>query len=89
MFITSYKIGEVHFRRLGTKGFHDMNDLFTAAGSPCRHNFNYVNFTSFGGLRRKTAGKSVPHVQHDYFSLFNQLNRVICGVVVAVAAVVS
>ena len=51
------------------------NERFTAAGSPCRHDLNYVNFTSFGGLRRKTAAKSVPHVQHDYFSLFKQLNR--------------
>ena len=48
------------------------NERFIAAGSPCRHSFDYVNFTSFGGLRGKTVGKSVPHVQHDYFSLFNQ-----------------
>ena len=89
MFITSYKIGEVHFRWLGTNGCHEMKDLFTAAGSPCRHNFNYVNFTSFGGLRRKTAGKSVPHVQHDYFFLIQPIKSLICGVVVAVAAVVS
>ena len=27
MFITSYKIGEVHFRLLGTNGFHEMKDL--------------------------------------------------------------
>ena len=66
------------------------NERFAAAGSPCRHNFNSVNFTSFGRLRRKTAGNSVPHVQHDYFSLFNQFNKsLICAVVVVVTAVVS
>ena len=48
------------------------NERFTAAGSPCRHNFKYVNFTSLGRLCRKSAAKSVPHVQDDYFSLFNQ-----------------
>jgi len=34
-----YKIGEVHFRLLGTNGFHAKakNERFTAAGSRCRH----------------------------------------------------
>ena len=67
------------------------NERFTAAGSPCRHNFKYVNLiTSFDGLSRQTASKRVLEVQHDYLSLFNQFNKsLICGVVVAVAAVVS
>ena len=67
------------------------NERFTAAGSPCRQNFKYVNFiTSFGGLSRQTASKRELQVQHDYFSLFNQfIKSLICGVVVAVAAVVS
>ena len=77
---TSYKIGEVHFRLLGTNGFHvkAKNGRFAAAGSRCPQNLKYENFTSlFGRLRQKIAAKSVPHVQHDYFFLFilfNQLN---------------
>jgi len=52
------------------------NKRFTAAGFGCRPNLKYGNFTlSFGGLRQKIAPKSVPHVQHDYFSSFNQSNR--------------
>ena len=87
--VVQIKIGEVHFRLLGTNGFHEMKDLLTAAGSPCRDNFKYVNFiTSFGGLSRQTASKRVLQVQHDYYSYStNLLNP--CGVVVAVAAVVS
>ena len=35
-----------------------------------------TNFTSsFGRLRQNIARKSVPHVQHDYFSSFNQSNH--------------
>ena len=45
-----------------------MKDLLSDTDWHCRHNFKYENFTPlFGGLRRKTAAKSVPHVQHDYF----------------------
>ena len=67
------------------------NERFTAAGSPCRHNFKYVNFiTSFGGLSGETASKRVLQVQHDYFSLFKRfIKSMICVVIVAVAAVVS
>ena len=78
MSIKSYKIGEVHFCLLDTNGFHAKakNERFTAAGSRCRENLNYEHFTLlFGRLRQNIAAKSVPHVQHDYFSLFNQLNR--------------
>ena len=31
--------------------------------------------SSFGRLRQNIAPKSVPHVQHDYFSSFNQSNH--------------
>ena len=54
LILTSYKIGEVHFRLLGTNGFHvkAKNERFTAAGSRCRQNHKYENFTSlFGRLR--------------------------------------
>ena len=43
VFITLYKIGEVHFRLLGTNGFHVKanSERFTAASSRCRHNLKY------------------------------------------------
>ena len=77
MLITLYKIGELHCRLLGTNGVHvkAKNERFTAAGSRCRQNL-YENFTSsFGRLRQNIATKSVPHVQHDYFSSLNQSNH--------------
>ena len=50
-------------------------ERFTAASSRCRQNLKYENFrSSFGRLRQNIAPKSVPHVQHDYFSSFNQSN---------------
>ena len=78
MLITLYKIGELPFRLLGTNGFHvkAKDERFTAASSRCGQNLKYENFTSsFGRLRQNIASKSVPHVQHDYFSLFNQSNH--------------
>ena len=78
MLITLNKIGELHFRLLGTNGFHvkAKSERFTAASSRCRQTLKYENFTlSFGRLRQNIAPKSVPHVQHDYFSLFNQSNH--------------
>ena len=51
-------------------------ERFTAACSRCRQNLKYANFTSsFGRLRQNIAPKSVLHVQHDYFSSFNQSNH--------------
>ena len=73
-----YKIGEVHFRLFGTNGLHAKakSERFTAAGSCCRQNLKYEDFmSSFGRLRQNGAPKSVPHVQHDYFSSFNQSNH--------------
>ena len=78
MLITLYKIGELHFRLLGTNGFHvkAKSERFTAASSRCRQNLKYENFaSSFARLRQNIAPKSVPHVQHDYFSSFNQSNH--------------
>ena len=72
-----YKLGEVHFRLLGTNSFHVKaeNEGFTAAGFRCRQNLKYENFTSsFGRLRQTIALKSVLQVQNDYFSSFNKLN---------------
>ena len=78
MLITSYKIDEVHFRLLGTNGFHAKakNERFTAAGLRCRQNLKYEHVTSlFGRLNQNIAARSVPHVHHDHFSLFDRLNR--------------
>ena len=77
MLVTWYKIGEGYVRLLGTDGFHVKaeNEGFNAEGWCCRQGLKYENFTSsFGRLRHK-APKSVPHVQHDYFSSFNQSNH--------------
>ena len=77
MLITLYKIDELQFRLLGTNGFHvnAKTERFTAASSHCRQNLKYENFTSsFGRLRQNIAPKSMLHVQHDYFSSFNQSN---------------
>ena len=78
MLVTLYKIGEEHFRLFGTNRFDvkAKNERFTAASSRCRQNFKYENFTSsFDRLRLNIASKSVPHVQHHYFSSFNQSNH--------------
>ena len=78
MLITLYKIGELHFRLPGTNGFHVKAkcERFTAASSHCRNNLKYEHFTSsFARVRQNFAPKSVPHVQHDYFSSFNQSNH--------------
>ena len=52
------------------------NERFTAASSRCRRNLRYEDFKScFGRVRKKIGSKSVPHVQYDYFSFFNQSNH--------------
>ena len=68
----------MHFRLLGRNGFQVKaeNKRFPAAQSRYLQNLKYENFTfSFGGLRKKIPPKRVPHVQHDYFSSFNQSNH--------------
>ena len=77
MLVTLYKIGEVYSRLLGTNGFHAKarNERFTAASSRCRQNLKDENFTSsFARLRKNNAPQSVLHLQHEYFSPFNQSN---------------
>ena len=78
MKVTLYKTREVHFLLFGTKGFHAkaMIERFTAAGSRRHQNLKYENFpSSIGRLRQNIAPKSVPLVEHDYFSLLNQSNH--------------
>ena len=78
MLVALYKIGGVHFHLLGTNGFQvkAKNESFTAASSRCHQNFKHENFTSsFGRPRQNIAPHIVPHVQHDYFSSFNESNH--------------
>ena len=72
--VTLYKIGEVHFRFLGTNGFHAKaeNKRFTTAGSCCRQN-----------LTRKCAARAA-----RFLSLVKPIESLICGVVVAAAVVI-
>ena len=49
------------------------SERFIVVCSSCRENFKFGNFTlSLGRLRQRIVLKCVPHVQHDYFSSFNQ-----------------
>ena len=69
---------KVSFYLIGTIGFHveTKNEIFAAGGSCCRQKLKCWNFRlSCGRLRQEIAPKSVPHVQHDYFSSFNQWNH--------------
>ena len=77
MLVTWYKIGEGYVRLLGTDGSHVKaeNERFNAEGCCCRQGLKYENFTSSFGRLRHISPKSVPHVQHDYFSSFNQSNH--------------
>ena len=76
--VTLYKIGGVHFRLLATNGFHvKSKDWKIYCGELVLSSEAQIwKFTSsFARLRRNISPKSVPHVQHDYFSSFNQSNH--------------
>jgi len=78
MFFALYETGEVHFRLLGTNGFHVKadNESSYATGSGYRQKLKYENCTSsFGGLRQNIAPTSVTYVQHVCISSFNQSYR--------------
>ena len=84
MLIMFYTIGGVHFRFLGTNGFHvkAKSEKLTAASFRCRKNLKYENFmSSFARLRQNIAPKSVLHVRHDHF--LHSTNQIIdlwrCG----------
>ena len=82
MLITLYKIGGVHFRLLGTNGFHvkAKNERFTAASSCCNQNLKYENLTSsFGRLRQNIAAR--------LFFFIQPIKSLICGSAVDVAVV--
>ena len=55
------------------------NKRSTVVCSRCYLNLKFGNITlSFGWLCQRIVLKCVPHVQHEYFSSFNQSDR-ICG----------
>ena len=91
MLITLYKIGELHFRSLGTNGFHvkAKRERYTAASSRCRQNLTYENFTSsFGRLRQNIAQKRAARAVRFFFFI-QPIKSLIYGVVVDVAVVKS
>ena len=53
--------------------------MFPSLATPGNITRNIVSATMFPSLakplRQNIASKSVPHVQHDYFSSFNQSNH--------------
>ena len=76
MLVPLGEMGEAVSIHLSSKnGLHVKvkNERFTAPGSACRQNLKFENGTSsFGRLRHRNGLTCVPHVQHDYFSSFNQ-----------------
>ena len=79
---TLYKIGGVYFRLIGTNGFHVKTKN---AGSRCRQNLKYENFTpSFARLRQNIAPKGRTCSTINFPHSTNQI--MICDVVVAVAS---
>ena len=75
MVATLCEMGEVYFLLVGTNGFqgNTENEKFTAAGLRCSRKLKFECFTSsFYSLRHTNVLKCVLHVQHDYFSSFNQ-----------------
>ena len=95
MLITLYKIGELHFRLLGTNGFHvkAKSERSTAASLRCRQNLKYENFTSsFGRLQYSTSkhcNKKRAARAARLFFFIQPIKSLICGVVVDVAVVKS
>ena len=88
MFITLYKIGELHFRLLGTNGFHvkAKSERFTAASSRCCQNLKYGNFmhvvvwqTTSKHCTKERAARAA-----RLFSFIQPIKSLICGVDVAV-----
>ena len=78
-----YEISEMHFHLLGRNGFHvkAKNEWFTAVGLHCLQNHKYNNFAlSFSRKCQKSiAPKGILHMQHEYFSSFNQSNHWFVG----------
>ena len=92
MLIMLYKIGELHFRLLGTNGFHvkAKSKKFTAATLRCRQNLKYEKFhvvvkqTTSKHCTKKRATRAA-----RLFFFIQPIKSLICGVVVDVAVVKS
>ena len=86
-----YKIGELHFRLLGTNGFHDKakNERFTAASSRCRQNLKCENLRRRLATTSKHCTKKRAARAARLFFFIQLIKSLICGVVVDVAVVKS
>ena len=73
MLVTLYKIGEVQFRMFATNSFHVKaeNERFAAAGSRCRQNLKYENFTSFLEVPINLIGR----LRNDHGNSYNTTNQ--------------
>ena len=72
---TLYSTGKLSCNWMSTNGFKvkTENDCFIVICSRCRQNLKFSDFTLlFCGVRQRNARKFVLHVQHVYFSFFNQ-----------------
>ena len=69
-----YNTGELSRNCMGTNGFKvkTENAFLIVIFLRCRQNLKFGDFTLFYGVRQKNARKFVLHVQHEYFSFFNQ-----------------
>ena len=75
MLVTLYKTGDVHFRLLGTNGYHTKakNERFTAQAHIVIRTSNMkISRCRLADHKQKIAPKSVSHMQYDCFSSFNQ-----------------
>ena len=69
-----YNTGELSCYWMDTNGFKvKKNDRSIVICSRCRQTVKFGDFTLlFCGVRQRNARKFVLHVQHEYFSFFNQ-----------------
>ena len=92
MWGTLYKLGEVHFRLLGTNVFHvkTENERFTARSSRCRQSLKYgIIKSSFGRLHKKHCSKKrAAHVARLFFPI-QPIKSLNCGGVVAFSSAVA
>ena len=86
MLVMLYKIGEVHFRLLGTNGFHAKaeNERFTAAGWRCRQKLE-CRLSDYVKELHQEAFCTCSTI----IFLTRPIKSLICGVLVAIAVVIS
>ena len=89
MLVTLYKIGEAHFRFLGTSGYHvkAKNERFSAAGSRCRQNLKVnmkIRVVAWPTTSKICSKKRAERAAWLFF-LIQLIKSLIRGVVLAVA----